>query len=630
LRKHPTLIVGVLVASVIFFAASGSATPVARIILSASSNALRVPVVLDGSTSTGCNQYYWEQISGSPRLDLIGQGWPKAMLLSVTSPGTYTFRLVVSDGSASHSNMAIVTFIQPVDRTIFVDNRLSAPCLATNYSIADRNASGTDAVAYATIQAAANISQPGDVIYIRGGSYSNEMVGQLTFQTMVNINRGGTVTAPIRYEAYNGESVKLVGFGFEDRDLDSDGYADGGPPGVRETLFKISYGANYVQVRGLELFASSGSGMVVGGSYCYVEECLSHDHWYAGATIVHEKNTNTQAGVVFRWLETHHNRRDNGLLITLYDTATYGVQSDCAMVDCLAYANGREPSNQKVIPARGDPQGGGNSDGIGSSKFSIDNAYFYPQYGRLNWATNLYFVRNIVWSNADDGFDLSCANSLVEDNRALLNGPNGPMGFKHLSQVDGMAYQGNLAYGNTNGAGFDLRVATNGTLQLFNNSSVRNKSAGLAWNYPSNKVLIATNNLAAFNAQGDNGGLRGINWAVDGSGQYSGDPRLSNTNFSLRVNFQPGWSVRQKRDYLESQIRLALCPAPNSPLLHAGLLIPGYHCPKADDDPFSPMPPDAPGRHWLRPAPDLGAPLNLVTFTNSASRPARPTGLRVQ
>ena len=77
-------------------------TPIIKV--SAPTNAFNVPVILDGSSSVKATSYYWEQISGLPQLEMIGQGTSKPMLISVTNAGTYTFRLTVSDGESSVSS----------------------------------------------------------------------------------------------------------------------------------------------------------------------------------------------------------------------------------------------------------------------------------------------------------------------------------------------------------------------------------------------------------------------------------------------------------------------------------------------------------------------------------------------
>src|SRR5204862_4966006 len=126
--------------------------------------------VLDGSSSIKATNYYWEQVGGLPQLDMIGQDRPRPMLISVTNPGTYTFRLTVSDGQTANSNQVTLTFVQPTGgRTIFVDNQLTANCLNNNYSVANRNGSGSDGIAYSSLQWAANVARAGDVVYIRGG-----------------------------------------------------------------------------------------------------------------------------------------------------------------------------------------------------------------------------------------------------------------------------------------------------------------------------------------------------------------------------------------------------------------------------------------------------------------------------
>ncbi len=63
------------------------------------------------------------------------------------------------------------------------------------------NYPGTLAKPFETIQRAANIAQPGDIVYIRGGVYHET----------VTPTHSGTAAAPIVYEPYNGESVTLDG-----------------------------------------------------------------------------------------------------------------------------------------------------------------------------------------------------------------------------------------------------------------------------------------------------------------------------------------------------------------------------------------------------------------------------------
>jgi hypothetical protein len=605
--------------------------PTANINVSSAVNALNVPVILDGSSSIKATNYYWEQISGLPQLDMIGQGTAKPMLISVTNAGNYTFQLTVSDGQTSDTSQVMVTFVQPVGRTIFVDNQLTANCLNNNYSIAGRNSAGADANAYTTIQGAATASLPGDLIYIRGGVYSNAPSNPN--QVLVTATKSGTATAPIRYEAYNNEYVQLAGWGFSDADTNADGMADGPTyPLWRQTLFLIPPGSDYIQVKGLEFTNSQQGGLAAEGRFDYVYECTAHDNWTSAFAIARMRaSATTQTGTVFRWLEACRSRHFTGIAMALEDQATFGFMSDCAIVDCISYRNGYQPNGKEVMPIGGDPQGGGNSDGIGATKLFSDNASFTPVYGVRNWGTNLYFVRSIAWNNCDDGFDTSCGSSTLEDNRSLFNGPTGTMGYKMFRYSQNMIFRGNIAYGNM-GRGFELRIDTNAFLQVLNNTSVKNTQHGFyIAGTDATSTPLGTNNVAAYNGGPDWPlAAQSPNWSSDGSvlPPYNGDPRALNTNVVLTTAFQPAWTVRQKHDYMESQIKKTLSPAIGSPLLSAGVFLAGYHCARPDNDPVSPMPASAPGRHWKLPAPDLGA-LNWLNTNSSTLKPPAPTGLRV-
>lgn len=603
--------------------------PTAIVKVNPQTNALNVPVVLDGSSSIKAKNYYWEQVSGLPQLDMIGQGTARPMLISVTNPGTYVFRLTVNDGQTASSNQVTLTFVQPTGRTIFVDGQLPANCLNNNYSIANRNGGGSDGNAYTNIQSAVATTRPGDVVYIRGGIYTNAPT--VANQNMVNVTVSGTAVAPIRYENYNNERVILSGWGYSDIDTNADGLADGPKyPLLRQKLFYIPDTTDYIQVKGLEMTNSEGVGIDVRGHYCYVQEISTHDNWSSGGCIIRSRlTTNSEYGTVFRWVESYHNRHFTGLLMGLEDQTTYAFMADCAFVECVSDWNGYQPDGREVMPAAGDSEGGGNSGGFWTTKYFADNAYYAPQYGVHNWGTNLYFVRNISFNNCDDGFAFDHAGSVIEDNKSLFNGPTGAMGYKMLRPSQSMIFRANLAYGNM-ARGFEVRVDSNTWCQVFNNSAFKNAEYGF-WisGVDLTSQAICTNNLAAFNLQADYQLIgQPFNWAGDGGNVlsgFSGNPKVVNTNVTLNTAFQSTWTVRQKRDYLDGQIKMALSPAVGSPLLSSGVYIEGYHCPRADNDPNFPMPLSAPGRHWKIPAPNMGA---LDLQVTGGSKPAAPTNLR--
>jgi hypothetical protein len=69
--------------------------------------------------------------------------------------------------------------------------------------------------------------------------------------------------------------------------------------------------------------------------------------------------------------------------------------------------------------------------------------------------------------------------------------------------------------------------------------------------------------------------------------------------YFLDLGWPGGSTVAQKLAFVRQQIADAFLPAAGSPLIDAGVLIPGYHCPTADDDPITPADPNDSRRHWF-------------------------------
>ena len=87
--------------------------------------------------------------------------------------------------------------------TIYVDGGLASDCLSGQYSIAGRNASGSDGDAYNTIQKAIDVVDPGDVVIVRGGTY---------YPTAITVfRRDGTSADYIELKSYPGEVPVING-----------------------------------------------------------------------------------------------------------------------------------------------------------------------------------------------------------------------------------------------------------------------------------------------------------------------------------------------------------------------------------------------------------------------------------
>ncbi|QCE42108.1 right-handed parallel beta-helix repeat-containing protein [Psychroserpens sp. NJDZ02] len=84
--------------------------------------------------------------------------------------------------------------------TIYVDNQLSSDCVG-NYSISNRNCSGSDGDAYNTFEEATAAAYPGDTVVIREGIFNSQL----------KPSRSGTASEPITYKNFNYEEVLITG-----------------------------------------------------------------------------------------------------------------------------------------------------------------------------------------------------------------------------------------------------------------------------------------------------------------------------------------------------------------------------------------------------------------------------------
>ena len=88
----------------------------------------------------------------------------------------------------------------------------------------------------------------------------------------------------------------------------------------------------------------------------------------------------------------------------------------------LSHDNGFEADGTQVPPVIGDSAGGGNSDGIVSSKGCHDRA---DEAGVDNLCPNNIIRNSVTWGNADDGVDNSLGGgSIIESNITFGNGPD--------------------------------------------------------------------------------------------------------------------------------------------------------------------------------------------------------------
>ncbi len=108
--------------------------------------------------------------------------------------GTDEFRITATVGSEAHSQRVVILVNEPAaNRKLYVD--------AVKGS--DKNP-GTEAKPFASIQAASNITLPGDTVYIKDGTYT-----QTSAEAVLLIARSGAPGAWITYRPYPGAHPKL-------------------------------------------------------------------------------------------------------------------------------------------------------------------------------------------------------------------------------------------------------------------------------------------------------------------------------------------------------------------------------------------------------------------------------------
>ena len=573
----------------------------------------RVPIILDGSGSTDPDRdallfSWWSSPAGE--VEIVGFDRRYAIMLAPDDPGLYTINLTVSDGTSVDSDSFSLTVAKPQGQTFFVDGALPADVLNGQYSIARRDNSGGDGNAFKSLQDAADAVQPGDEVLIRGGSYEHDnFLGQGVYVELMHIERSGTPTAPIRFEAYADEHVTLVGVGFDDRDLNGDGLADGVPYSAkRTTLLRVD--GDYIQVKGLRCTNGQRLGFALTGNFCLIEECVAYDNFSHNFSIF--KSMQKQQGNIFRNVEGYRSRHGSGFAL-VRDASSQALTTCNAVIDSLFYDNGYQPNGNKVLPIGGDPAGGGNSDGILTDKNFHDKAVAVDNFGPNN-----FIVGVIAYHNADDGIDLSLADSLIERNISFDNGPEGRRGFKVLREVRGLTFRANVAYRCERG--FEVRPPAGEVVDMYNNTSLGHTQHGMIEEGGGGLGTFA-NNVSGNNNGVDYwfGGQWMHNWSEDGTGvppDSSGDIGLVQEALVIDTMFPSSLrTVAERAAHVRAQVRAAFVPDKISPLIDAGVVIPGYHCERADDDPVNPMPLTAPGRHWRGAAPDIGAFESGTSFT---------------
>lgn len=498
-----------------------------------------------------------------------------------------------------------------VSATIFVDNNLASDCTSGEYSIARRDHSGSDGNAYVMLQAAATASAAGDTIYIRAGIYNPTSTIQVQDKT------GTTPSAKITFTNYNSEVVTISGVSLRVSNSDYvvvNGLVLSGSAGIG---IICTSGSDYVEMRNLTIENTTGEGIYVAYSeHVTIEKVIVRQSGSAGISVIEAGYAsvaqsriynNSGSGIYFRG--SSHGTIDRN---ELYNNVM-GVQMIWRDSNQNASAY-NTISNNLIHDHTSNPEA---SDGI-----SVGTGTHH------NIVTN-----NVVYGNADDGIDCSTqqgaqgpgsnlyekiTGNIVFNNGDGASGAGDGNGIK-VSTNNGGGYLigNNIAFDNER-AGFDQDKEVGFPQNFFYQNIAYNNAAGGffmdAPSLPQNEDAVLYNNIAANNGVSD---LRksndlavndsDYNWWGDGrfvvgmdAHSLSGDPQFNNSGLVVDTTFGAGWSIDQKLEYVQSQVKEKFRLQASSSAVDHGRLISGYHCSMAGDHPEEGL------QEWYGNAPDMG------------------------
>jgi hypothetical protein len=110
--------------------------------------------------------------------------------------GADRFEVSVTDGSTtSKTKIVVLTNVAPTNRTYYVEAARGS----------DTNRGVIESLPFATIQAAANVANPGDTILIKNGVYR-----EANNEAVAHIRRSGAPGAPITFKAFPGHTPILM------------------------------------------------------------------------------------------------------------------------------------------------------------------------------------------------------------------------------------------------------------------------------------------------------------------------------------------------------------------------------------------------------------------------------------
>ncbi len=286
-----------------------------------------------------------------------------------------------------------------------------------------------------SIQTAFSRLNSGDVLFLRGGTY--------TISSVLKIGGSGSEKMPITIESYPGEMAVLQGLHGPDDDLDGHARING---------ITISRTQSHIHIRRLEIKNMGWSGIAVFGSYNLIEGCNIHHNLSAGIVLYGGEWHEDRPGYQIPYPYGFNIVRDN----IVHDNSDANLAAKGGNADGIAVSSGRYNkvvhntvysnsddgidlwrSNYSFVAfnisykngiAQGDGQGikaGGNlnpeaTNGLGAN-VQHNISYMNKRNGfDVNSGKHVTFRYNTAWKNGKYGFATS-HDTIVEFNIAAEN-----------------------------------------------------------------------------------------------------------------------------------------------------------------------------------------------------------------
>lgn len=522
-------------------------------------------VALDGSASSGSPlTLLWIQ-TGGPVVVLSDDAAVRPTFTAPAQSARLEFALTVTDGRTQASDSVQVDVI--AGRAYYVDG-----------AAGDDANPGTEAQPFETPQHAADLVEPGDIVYVKAGVYKPAPSSPARIPVL-DIMRSGLPGVPIVFRNHQADVVV-----FDTRDA---AYPDG-----RYHAIKLGAAApDDRSANGQDVHDVVVQGFVVEGASTM------------GIGVFGGINGVTTRNVVVRRC-TVRGLKGSGI-------STKGTIEDLTLEECEAYGNwstgiGFGYSSKSVHSGQPVDQREAVRQGVIRNCLSYDNVH-PTQPGNtdgfvLGFAYRCGLEDCIAFGNSDDGFDVySSAECRVErcisfGHRGAGNGAGVKLSagggglhvVRHTISFDNKSYAfecsnpsnpltpyarnefyHNVAYGN-GGRGFSLGSGfAGGPNRLRNNIGWRNDLNAPGGNGDDISGYGASETDSDYNFWGafDFARLQGAGLEPH---SISGDPLLLDAGAAIDTTWGPGWSLDQKLDHIRSQFPSKLGLQASSPCRDAG------------------------------------------------------------